>query len=207
MRKRDRTKLTRALEFALEAHGDQKRKGTKIPYVSHLLQVAGLVLEHGGDAVQATAALLHDTVEDVAHVDVALVRKRFGREVAEMVKALSDVLEGDTPEKKSPWLVRKRRYIAHLAKTGRRARLVSACDKLHNLRSILADLEHATKRDGRKGVAKALEKFSGSPRQIRWYYEEVIAALTRGLPPRLAAELEQGLRELRTYVRESSAKR
>lgn len=203
MRESDQAKLVEALAFALAAHGDQKRKGTEIPYVSHLLQVAGLVLEHGGDAEQATAALLHDTLED-AHVELATLREKFGARVAAVVKSLTDVLEGDTPEHKSPWSERKRRYIEHLAEADGDALLVAACDKLHNLRAILADLEHAARERGPEQATEALAKFTGSPRQIRWYYETVIDALGDDIPPRLRAELRLLAAELARFVPEVS---
>jgi hypothetical protein len=138
------------------------------------VRVAGLVLEHGGDAVQVAVALLHDVIEDCGVVDAELER-RFGAEVAHAVRALSDVLEGDTPDRKAPWRERKTRFVARIADIDARARLVAACDKLDNLSAIVADLEtegHAT-----------LERFTGKPRQIRWYYEEV-SALGVDLPPR-----------------------
>ena len=142
MRDADRRRLVEALALALSAHGDQTRKGTEIPYASHLLSVAGLVLEAGGDAVQATAALLHDTLEDGEGVDEDRLRHEFGAEVAEIVVACTDVLPGDTRERKSAWGDRKRRYLAQLASAAPRARLVAACDKLHNLRTLISDLRN-----------------------------------------------------------------
>jgi (p)ppGpp synthase/HD superfamily hydrolase len=192
----DRARLADALRFALEAHGDQKRKGTSIPYVSHLVQVAGLVLEYGGDADQAVAGLLHDAIEDCEGVDGDALRVRFGPEVARIVEACTDVLEGDTPGAKSDWLMRKRRYVEHLRAADRRTRLVAACDKLHNLRSLIADLEQ----DG----LPALERFRGAPAQIRWYYDAVREALGPDLPPRLLAELDGLTARLRGFVPSAS---
>jgi hypothetical protein len=193
---RDRTRFAAALRFALASHGDQKRKGTPIPYVSHLLQVAGLVLEYGGDADQAIAGLLHDAIEDCPGVSEAGLRRRFGAEVARIVRAASDVLEGDTPRRRSPWLRRKLRFIAHLRGQDARVRLVTACDKLDNLRSLLADL-HA---DG----PETLARFRGTPAQIRWYYEEVRDALGRELPRRLSRELDLLVAELAHFVPRAS---
>ena len=195
MRPADRALIADALAFALDAHGSQVRKGTKIPYVSHVIRVCGLVLEHGGDARQAAAGLLHDTIED-CDVTEAELRARFGADVARMVRALSDVLEGDTARRKSPWLVRKQRYVARLAHVPRRARLVGACDKLDNLRAIVEDV-------AANGV-RSLRRFSGSPRQIRWYYEAVIAALAPHVPHRLRAELRLLLAELARFIPEAS---
>ena len=186
----------RALAFALERHAGQTRRGRpEVPYASHPLRVAGLVLEHGGDASQVAVALLHDVIEDCGVSDAELV-ERFGSEVAHAVRALSDVLEGDTPKQKAAWRERKTRFVASLAGVDARARLVAACDKLDNLSAIVADLET-------EGLA-TLERFSGTPRQIRWYYEEVSSALGRDLPQRLRAELDDRLEMLRRFVPEAS---
>lgn len=197
MHPKDQARIADAAAFALRAHGDQKRKGTEVPYVSHLLQVGGLVLEFGGDTDQAVAGLLHDVLEDCEGVDAPMLESRFGRKVARIVAACSDVLEGDTPEKKSPWLDRKRSYIDHLRGVDRTVRLVSACDKLDNLRSMLADLDA-------EGV-ETLDRFAGSPRQIHWYYREVRAALGEDLPRRLLAELDALVERLAAYVPECSS--
>ena len=109
------------------------------------------------------------------------------------------MLEGDTPEKKAPWRERKTRFVAQLGRIEARARLVAACDKLDNLSAIVADLET-------EGLG-TLERFSGSPRQIRWYYEEVARALGVELPARLRAELDDRLDKLRTFVGEASPER
>jgi (p)ppGpp synthase/HD superfamily hydrolase len=185
-----------ALRFAFEKHAGQTRKGRpEVPYASHLLRVAGLVLEHGGDARQVAVALLHDVIEDCGVADAELVA-RFGREVAGAVRALSDVLEGDTPERKAPWRERKTRFVARVATLDARARLVAACDKLDNLSALVTDLET-------EGLA-TLERFTGKPRQIRWYYEEVGKALGRDLPERLRAELDDRLEKLAALVPEAS---
>ena len=196
MKQDDRARFAEAVGFALEVHAGQTRKGTRIPYVSHLLQVAGMVLEHGGDAEQAIAAMLHDAVEDCEDVDVATLRRRFGAEIAGIVEQCSDVLPGDRPDAKSPWLARKRRYLAQLAAADERTRLVAACDKLHNLRSVVADLRA-------EGPA-TLGRFTGSPEQIRGYFEAVHEALAPGLPERLTRELDTLLAELRRFVPGSS---
>jgi len=186
----------RALSFSLVRHAGQTRKGRPdVPYASHPVRVAGLVLEHGGDATQMAIALLHDVIEDCGVSDAEL-HEAFGSEVARAVRDLSDVLEGDTPERKAPWRERKTRFVARLAEVDARARLVAACDKLDNLSAIVADLET----EG----AKTLERFTGKPRQIRWYYEEVCNALGGDLPKRLRAELDDRLEALRRLVPEAS---
>ena len=178
----ERAEFAEALRFALEAHGDQKRKGTEIPYVSHLVQVAGLVLEHGGDVEQAIAGLLHDVIEDCESVDESTIYECFGPEVARIVHSCTDVLEGEPSKEKSEWLKRKQRYIEHLCDADVRVKLVAACDKLDNLRSLVADL-HA---DG----VSTLDRFRGTPAQTCWYYEGVRKALGTDLPRRLLFELD-----------------
>lgn len=135
-----------ALSDAIRYHGAQRRKSTSIPYISHPLAVCSLVLEAGGSPVEAAAALLHDTAEDIqiagmSGVDVLReIEVNHGAAVAAIVRACSDALPmaGQT---KPPHAERKRAYLAHLRSADASTLLVSAADKLHNLRSILFDWE------------------------------------------------------------------
>jgi (p)ppGpp synthase/HD superfamily hydrolase len=193
MDQRDRERLAEALRFALDAHAGQTRKGNAIPYVSHLLQVSGLVLEHGGDATLAMAGVLHDALEDTKHVDGAALRARFGDEVARIVESCTDLLPGDRPDAKSGWEPRKRAYLERLRAADVRTRLVAVCDKVHNLRSLVADLRA-------EGVG-TLARFTATPQQTRWYFETVRETLCDGLPERLVDELDGLLVALRGFVR------
>ena len=195
MKDQERERLAEAVRFALHAHGEQTRKGSQIPYVSHLLQVAGLVLEHGGDPEQAVAAVLHDAVEDCERIEIKTIHARFGPGVGAIVEQCTDLLPDDRPGAKSPWLVRKRRYLAQLARADARTRLVAACDKLHNLRALMADL--------RAEGPTTLERFTGTPEQTRGYFEIVRETLCTDLPERLTVELDALLEELRRFVPES----
>ncbi len=177
--------LAQALAFAATAHGAQTRKGTRIPYVSHLLQVSGLVLEHGGDLEQASAALLHDVVEDTP-ATIEEVRALFGPGVADIVADCTDTRADEAPERKRPWLARKQDYVAHLREVGPRSALVVGCDKLHNMRTLIAELE-------REGPA-VLGKFNAPPEQQRWLHGELLAALRGKLPAGLYAEIEALMR-------------
>src|SRR5262245_16248199 len=191
----DRARLADAFRFALDAHGEQTRKGNEVPYSSHLLQVAGLVLEHGGDATLAIAGLLHDTLEDCPDVDRAELHDRFGAEVARIVETCTDLLPGDRPGAKSEWTERKRAYLARLRDADARTRLMVACDKLHNLRCVVADLRA-------EGIA-TLRASRATPEQSRWDSEGVRGELCDGLPHRLVDELDLLLVELRGYVTET----
>jgi len=172
--------LSRALAFALAAHGGQTRKGSSVPYVSHLLQVSGLVLEHAGDPEQACAALLHDVVEDTP-VTLAQVAAAFGAGVAGIVADCTDTQEDEVPGAKRPWLERKRRYVAQLAQVPLRSALVVGCDKLHNMRSLVGDLEA-------HGPA-VLSRFNAPPESQRWLHGALLGALNERVPGRLHAEL------------------
>lgn len=130
------TRFDEALIFASRLHAKQVRKGSGIPYISHLLAVTALVLEHGGGEDEAIAALLHDAIEDQGgDATRQEIRRRFGEVVVEIVNGCTDT--DSTP--KPPWRERKEAYIAHLPTATSSILLVSAADKLHNVRSILND--------------------------------------------------------------------
>jgi len=149
-----------ALVWASELHRSQFRKGQGIPYLSHLLAVAGLVIEHGGDEDQAIAALLHDAIEDTPSTE-AHIEDRFGPRVAGIVVACTDA----DVRPKPPWLARKRAYIDHLATSRSDALLVSLADKVHNTRTISTDL-------ARVGD-DYFKVFKGKADGTRWYYRRL----------------------------------
>ena len=157
-----------ALAFAEKLHRNQTRKGNEIPYVAHLLAVAAMVLEWGGDEDTAIAALLHDAVEDQGGMETArLIRTRFGDRVANIVLACTDSTSAD-PAAKKPWEERKVEHLARLRSADRDVALVTAADKLHNLYAILRDL----RRDGHD----TLSRFS-RPDRLGWYFDAVADAL------------------------------
>ncbi|MEI7744817.1 MAG: HD domain-containing protein [Chloroflexota bacterium] len=160
--------LLRALQAAAVMHGAQLRKESGIPYLSHLLGTCSIVLDHGGSEEEAIAALLHDSLEDVR--PAALVRpvvEGFGSLVLHIVEACTDG-EPDEDGVKEDWRVRKERYIDHVRTACGPALLVSAADKLHNARSIVADV----RRDGR-GI---FGKFKKGRDDTLWYYEHLVEA-------------------------------
>lgn len=141
----ERSRLADAFAYALELHAGQVRKqaggggaSLGVPYISHLMAVAGLVLEHGGDEEEATAALLHDGPEDQGgEATLVEIRRRFGDRVARIVEECSDTFEQPKPE----WWARKLEYHGNLRRASRSAVLVSLADKVHNAESTHADLE------------------------------------------------------------------
>ena len=182
----------RALAFALDRHGEQTRKGSDIPYVSHLFQVAGLVLENGGDWEQAAAAMVHDSVEDVRGVTPEMIQRSFGERVARIVDDCTDTLPGDTPDAKSPWIERKRNYLDHLAAAGADSLLVAACDKRHNLDATIADF--------RVQGPQSFERFNAPAEQQLQFYREFARRAADRLPPRLRFDLESLVSEFEDIV-------
>jgi (p)ppGpp synthase/HD superfamily hydrolase len=140
-------RFTAAVDYVRIAHAGQTRKGTAIPHIQHLLAVASLVLEHGGDEDQAIAGLLHDVVEDCGESHAGAIRERFGERVQAIVLGCTDgTAEGkagfdDDGARRRDWLRRKQAYLNHLAHASDDMLLVSGCDKLHNARAIVGDLE------------------------------------------------------------------
>jgi (p)ppGpp synthase/HD superfamily hydrolase len=132
-----------ALQFASGLHHSQCRKGTPIPYISHLMAVSALVLEAGGDEDLAIAALLHDAVEDQGGAPtLQIIRRMFGDRVANVVMECSDT----DREPKPPWRERKERYLTHLLSASADALLVSMADKLHNARFNSCGLPEAQRK-------------------------------------------------------------
>ena len=182
------TNFQKALEMALKLHGEQLRKGTDIPYISHLLATCALVLENGGGENQAIASLLHDAAEDQGSKETLdIIEKQFGPEVSQLVFDCSDTLT--TP--KPPWKERKENYLNKLERIQASSRLVSLADKVHNARSILFDY--------RSNGDMLWDRFSADKMSILWYYNALHARFKKIDEPahrRLLDELTFTLQEL-----------
>ncbi|MBW4667865.1 MAG: HD domain-containing protein [Cyanomargarita calcarea GSE-NOS-MK-12-04C] len=152
-------RFEQALVYANRLHAKQTRKGGNVPYISHLLSVAALVLEDGGDEDEAISALLHDAVEDQGgKATREVISNIFGEKVIEIVDGCTD---SDTIPK-PPWQERKQQYIEKLRCASASVRRVALADKLHNARCILSDLH---------GEGEATwEKFRGGKEGTLWYY-------------------------------------
>ena len=192
MTRDERDLLDRAFRFAAEAHAGKTRKGSNIPYVSHLLQVAGLVLEHGGSVEQAAAGLLHDTVEDCETVSIESVRQEFGAPIAHIVETCTDTAPGEHPDQKGPWRQRKERYLQQLRAADAESALVAACDKRHNLGTLVTDVRN----EGRA----YLKRFNAAADEQLWYYEQLFEVLRTRVPPKLSTDLERLIQDFRDLV-------
>jgi (p)ppGpp synthase/HD superfamily hydrolase len=179
-------RFEQALVYAAILHSGQGRKGTAVPYISHVLSVAALALENGASEDEAIAALLHDAVEDAGGAPrLEDIRCRFGQRVAEIVSGCTDT--DATP--KPAWEERKRRYIAQLAYGSDSVKLVSCADKVHNARSIVADLRE-------QGDA-IWSRFTTGKAGTLWYYRTLVETYQQhGAPKRLLDELVRTVDEM-----------
>ncbi|MEJ7786403.1 MAG: HD domain-containing protein [Solirubrobacteraceae bacterium] len=154
--------LAAALLYSVEHHGGQTRKGTAIPYVSHVLAVAALAMEMAPRApAEAIGALLHDVVEDSGGMDRANeIAQRFGLDVLRIVLANSDTAADPKP----PWRQRKEDYLAAMADKEPDELRVSLADKMHNARAILRDLHSG---------GDVWARFNARPDEVCWYYRRL----------------------------------
>jgi len=188
------TQFELALTLAHQLHARQERKGSGVPYIAHLLGVASLVLDYGGDEETAIAALLHDTIEDCGsdHARQAIYQT-LGRSAAtQRILAIVEACSDSDQTPKPPWLERKTAYIARLATFSASARLVTSADKLHNARSLL--------RDYRQVGEKLWLRFAGKKMGTLWYYRAVHTALQQVEDTPILQELDRVITELEKLV-------
>jgi (p)ppGpp synthase/HD superfamily hydrolase len=190
-------RFTNAVDYARLLH-TEFRKGTRIPYLAHLLGVASLVLAEAGGKVAVTedmviAALLHDTVEDHGGLPrLHEVEKEFGPNVARMVRGLSDTLAADH-DKKEGWEERKNAYLARLHHEPLDVLVISVADKLYNAKAILDDL-----RDPAIGPL-VWERFKRGPEQQLWYFHSLLDIFQARLDSRLVGELGRVVAQLKAW--------
>jgi len=178
-------RFEKALVFATQLHAKQTRKGTSIPYIAHLLAVTSIVLEHGANEDEAIAALLHDAIEDQGGAATREdIRRRFGDTVVAIVDGCTDAEVIPKP----PWRARKEAYIAHVREAPASVRLVSAADKLHNARTILADY--------RQLGDSLWQRFNGGKEGTLWYYRSMVNAFRAAGTTPLVEELDRVVSEI-----------
>jgi GTP pyrophosphokinase len=174
-----------ALVYTHTLHKNQKRKGTSIPYIAHLLSVTALVLENGGNEDAAIAALLHDAVEDQGgYATLEDIRSRYGANVAEIVEGCTDAFTIPKP----PWRERKENYLHHLQSASPSIQLVSLADKLHNATTILADLQSS-------GSA-VWNRFSGGKEGTLWYYNKLAETFQANVSNPMVGRLVEKVKQI-----------
>ena len=183
------TRFEQAVQYAALVHAHQTRKGSDIPYIAHLLGVTSIALEYGANEDEAIGALLHDAGEDAGGDGrIEDIRHRFGNAVADIVQGCTDAVVMPKP----PWRKRKEDYIAHVPMASASIRLVSASDKLHNLRAILRDFRR---------IGDALwALFTGGKEGTLWYYRALVTAFREAGTSELVEELDRVMTELENLV-------
>jgi (p)ppGpp synthase/HD superfamily hydrolase len=182
-------KFRKALNYAARVHGRQIRKKTGRPYIGHLLNVASLVIEYGGDEEMAVAALLHDAVEDQGGLPrLREIRRKFGRRVAHIVDGCTDSYTIPKP----PWIERKRAYVKRVQNESVEVRLVSAADKLSNVRETIHDL--------RVQGEYVFERFAGKKDGTLWYYGALVGEFRKAGSNPLVEELARAVTELESIA-------
>ena len=185
------SRVSDAFALARALHNGQKRRGSGVPYLTHLLAVAALVGEHGGDEEQFIAALLHDAVEDQGgQVTLDRIRNDFGAHVAELVLGASDADVIPKP----PWQARKEQHVAHVATAGADLKLIVAADKLHNARCVYRDL--------RNEGAAVWQRFQGRCDGTLWYYAAMLEALRQDWSHPILDELSEAIDALNGVAEE-----
>jgi (p)ppGpp synthase/HD superfamily hydrolase len=175
----------KALTYATRIHGGRLRKKTRIPYIAHIIGVAAIAMEYGANETEAIAALLHDAVEDCGGAKrLRDIERKFGKKVARIVDGCTDT--DRTP--KPPWLERKKAYVAHVRHAPMPTKLVSASDKLHNVRAILTNY--------RKEGERLWSRFNGGKQGALWYYRALVKAFTGKRIEPLVQELNRTLTQL-----------
>jgi GTP pyrophosphokinase len=189
------SRFTAALAYAAELHREQERKVSGVPYLGHLLRVAGIVLEYGGNEDEAIAALLHDAVEDQGGTPVLdEIRRRFGQPVAETVLGCSD----SQVRPKPPWQQRKQAHVDHVRAASSSVRMVVAADKLDNARSLLSEY--------RIRGESLWDFFHGGRTGTLWYYDAMLTVLKDAGVTALIEELDRTVAEMRRIVDEGGRK-
>ncbi len=174
-----------ALIYATRLHARQVRKGTNIPYISHLLSVAALVLEDGGSEDEAIAALLHDAVEDQGREATrAEILAKFGENVVAIVDGCTEVITAP----RLPWRDRKLQYLDKIRGNSLAVQRVSLADKLHNARSIVADWQRVGDR--------VWDRFSAKREGTTWFYRIVADTYNERCISAMVAELRQTISRL-----------
>jgi len=183
-------KFVEALRFTVQIHGGDFRKGTSIPYLSHLMSVCALVLEDGGDDDEAIAGLLHDTLEDhPEEVTKTDLEHRFGKKVVDLVALCTDTPPDYRGGPKPSWRERKADYVERIRNEKYPLCRVAVADKLHNMRSMAMDYRR---------LGNALwDRFNAARVDQLRYMRDLVAAFREAkAPDHLVDELDSLVREL-----------
>ena len=186
--------IQEAFNIASHEHREHVKKGTSIPYISHLLAVSALVIEHGGSEVQAAAAVLHDVLEDT-EVDDFMLRALIDRPVVDIVVACTETQKFPKP----PWRGRKEKYLKHLREMIAEpevnpAILVALADKVHNAETTSDTVSHKGK------TAEEIyddPNFNARVGEQKWWYESLVSEFHKSkVAPDLVDRLDRAVKAI-----------
>jgi (p)ppGpp synthase/HD superfamily hydrolase len=189
--------LDRALEVAAVAHRDQVRKGGKLPYVTHPVHVAILLLKYGFPEEVIIAGVLHDVVEDT-DVTIGSIAEQFGNGVAVLVSQVTEQKLDSIGGEPRPWRARKEEQLRRLGQApmvlARNVAALKAADALHNCETTLRDVQTLG--------AAAWERFRAPAEEQLWYYGSLTSFVEAALGDHpLAQELRQTVDALARTVK------
>lgn len=165
-------RLFAAIDVAARCHAGQMRKGTDLPYISHIMGVFACVTALCDEEDVHIAALLHDVIEDQsARYSFEQMEAEFGAQVVGIVKAVTKdaSIRG--------WWKRNKAYLAELEQAPKQAVLVALADKTHNLSTILRDFDQ---------VGDELwQRFANGAQGVRWWYLNNLKVFARRVPEEL----------------------
>jgi len=162
-------KINHAFAFAAKHHDQQVRKGTKLPYLTHPANVAVILTRYDRDEDSVVAGILHDVVEDCVRDGYTRqtlehrIGEKFGESVLQAVLQVTHRKHDDDGAELSS-AQRKEDYLKRLSQAEESARWVCAADKIHNARSVLADLRRTVEPDA------VWSRFTGARAgTVKWY--------------------------------------
>ncbi len=150
--------LFKAIEFAAKAHTGQFRKGSRVPYIIHPLQVGKILIESDCEEEIIIAGILHDTVEDTP-VELIDIEKLFGKRVADLVAGASE------PNKSDSWENRKQHTINFLKTAPMDVVKIMLADKLDNIQTTANEYQKVGK--------DFWNRFERPKPQQKWYHESL----------------------------------
>ena len=183
--------VEKALRVAANAHRHQTRKASDLPYFQHPASVVLILARCGYDCDELlSAAVLHDTIEDT---DCTLESLMGGFPEA-VVRLVQECTERKTDESgvALPWRVRKKAHIDLMRAASTPGRAIVLADKLHNLGSMVFDLERGE---------EIWHRFNASPTDIIWYHREIVTAAIDVTPQDRASAIAHKLDRLAAECR------
>lgn len=191
-------KIQKAINVASTLHSKQFRKSDQnLPYISHPFSVAWILTGYSNNEDVIVAGILHDVLEDAEGYNYQNLKNDFGERVARIVREVSQE-ENPNPneDRKATWEKRKRRYLNNLKNASFEALMVSAADKIHNLRSM----REAYQKQGEN----LWSRFNAPPEKKLWFYGEVAKIVVQKLNNQIAKELLGELKKMDHLLNKNS---